>query len=669
MDNFRNPAVLDAPIANPLQVQPLNLPTGIQPGLQNLPLTTRAASAPSALSDTLTPIILTDSIVLPPFIFDPGETLATARDLGSLAGSTSLNGWIGSTDTIDFYRLNLTSGHLNVALTGLAADADIRVVKDVNGNGAIDYGEILASSSRSGTYDETINLSGLSSGDYFVEVLRYSGDTSYKLQLSNSSTNNLLGVENDLGGLAGTRVFSGKIDNNNTSDNYRFSVSNINLPFGISVPRTINVSLSGLSADADVRLIRDANGNGLIDSGDVLTSSSHGGTLAELFSTMLQTGTYFVQVNQYTGSADYHLGISTGDWFSSNLNDAEILGEARYGYYSDGSIGRNDLIGLLRDAKDGGVIDATELNDLRAIVNNGVGLGMSDAVRVLGHKVVYSDPANSRSGIGNLSVGSSSGQLENLIGKWFLGTDRPTATGTTYHYASGALFQGGASYTDIDQGSVGDCYFMASLGAVALKTPNAIYNMFTDNGDGTFTVRFFNNGVADYVTVDRYLPTNGGGGFVYANNSSGLAYNNTNNELWVALAEKAYAQINESGWIGQDNTNTYAGIANGWPFNAMKQITGHNTAHDGMNDYFLFIRTGDNVTDMWNAFSAGRSVVINTNSSTASGIVADHSYILTGYNYSTHKYTLYNPWGGTDGPVELTRAQLADNFSTWDSIA
>jgi Calpain family cysteine protease/Bacterial pre-peptidase C-terminal domain len=674
MDNFRNTAVLDSAIANNLQIQPLNLPTSVMPGLQEMPLSNSAASAPGGIGDIvdLTRIAVIDSpIIASPFLFDPGETLATARNLGSLSSTLSINGSVGATDTIDFYRLSLTSGHLNVALTGLSADADIRVIRDVNSNGTIDYGEILASSSRSSTYDETVNLSGLSSGDYFVEVRRYSGDTSYKLRLSNSYTNDLLGVETDLGGLNGTRVFSGQINNNNTSDNYRFSVTNFTLPiFGTSIPTNVNVSLSGLSADADVRLLRDGNGNGIIDSGDVVTGSYRGEAVAELFTTALQTGTYFVQVNQYNGNSDYHLGISTGDWFSSNLNDSEILGEARYAYYSDGSIGRNDMIGLLRDAKDGGVIDATELTDLRAIVNHAAGLAMPDSVRVLSRKIVYSDPANPRSGIGNLFAGSSSTQMENLIGKWFLGTDRPTAAaGTTYRYASGSLFQGGASYADVDQGAVGDCYFLASLGAVALKTPSNIYNMFTDNGDGTFTVRFFNNGVADYVTVDRYLPTNSWGGFVYANDSSGMAYNNVNNELWVALAEKAYAQVNESGWIGQDNTNTYAGIANGWPYNAMKQITGRNTAHDDMNDYFLFIHTGDNVNDMWNAFSAGRSVVMNTNGSTASGIVGNHSYILTGYNYSTGKYVLYNPWGGSDSRVELTRAQIADNFSTWDSIA
>jgi hypothetical protein len=674
MDNFRNTAVLDAAIASNLQMQSLNAPTSVMPGLQTLPFSQSAASAPGAIGDTVDltrTTVLENPVIVSPFWLDPGETLGTARNLGSLSSTFSLNGAVGATDLSDVYRLSLTSDHLNVALTGLSADADIRVIRDVNSNGTIDYGEILASSSRSSTRDETINLSGLSSGDYFVEVLRYSGNTSYKLGLSNSFTNDLLGVETDLGGLTGTRVFSGQINNTNTSDNYRFSVSNFTLPiFGTSIPTTVNVSLSGLSTDADVRLIRDGNGNGFVDSSDVVTGSYRGGAVAELFTTVLQTGTYFVQVNQFNGSTDYHLGISTGDWFSSTLNDSEILGEARYAYYSDGSIGRNDMIGLLRDAKDGGVIDATELTDLRAIANHAAGLAMPDSVRVLSHKIVYSDPANSRSGFGNLFAGSSSTQMENLIGKWFLGTDRPTAAAdTTYRYTSGSLFQGGASFTDVDQGAVGDCYFLASLGAVALKTPSNIYNMFADNGDGTFTVRFFNNGVADYVTVDRYLPTNGWGGFVYANNSSGRAYNDVNNELWVALAEKAYAQINQSGWIGQDNTNTYAGIANGWPFNAMKQITGQSTTHSDMNDYFLFIHTGDNVSDMWNAFSAGRSVVVNTNGSTASGIVGNHSYILTGYNYSTNRYMLYNPWGGDGSQVELTRAQIADNFSTWDAIA
>jgi hypothetical protein len=664
MNSFRNASGLGSSSAA-LQTQTPNLATGILPELQETSL--RTVSTESLIpTATLSTVSLIDSNIA--IWLDPGSTLGTAKDLGSLAGVQSNNGWVGSTDLLDVYRVTIGAGNLNVSLTNLAADVDIRVIRDYNGNGIKDYGETIASSSRGGLRDEAINLAGLASGEYFVEVARFSGDTSYKLRLSNSRPNDLLAVETDLGTLDGTQVFSGQIGNTNTSDTYRFSVSNINI-LGFSFPRTVNATLSGLSADSDIRLIHDANNNGIVDSGDVLTGSYRGGTGAEMFSSALQTGTYFIQVNQFSGSADYHLGISTGDWFSSNLSDAGILGEARYSYYADGSIGRRDMLNIFDEAKDYGAIDAAELNDLRAIVNHAAGLAMPDHVRVLTRKVVYSDPANTKSGIGNLFAGSSATQFGNLVSKWFLGSDRPTAEGT-YRYASGSLFQSGVSYTDIDQGGSADCYFLAALGSVALKTPSKIYNMFIDNGDDTFTVRFFNNGVADYVTVDRYLPTNSWGGFVYANNSSGMAYNNASNELWVALAEKAYAQINESGWIGQDNTNTYAGIDFGWAGNALKQITGQNAENHGMNDYFLGIRIGDNVGDMWNAFAAGRSVVVNSNDSgVASGIVANHSYILTGYNYSTGRYMLYNPWAGSGATIELTKAQLADNFGSWDAIA
>lgn len=86
--------------------------------------------------------------------------------------------------------------------------------------------------------------------------------------------------------------------------------------------------------------------------------------------------------------------------------------------------------------------------------------------------------------------------------------------------------------------------------------------MFIDNGDGTFTVRFFNNGVADYVTVDRYLPTTSNRA-AYAGWGGGEA-SSSMNELWVALAEKAYAQLGASGWSRPgNNRNSYSDIEGG----------------------------------------------------------------------------------------------------------
>jgi hypothetical protein len=616
--------------------------------------------------DRTTLDIIDGPIIVNPIFFDPGDTLGTARNWGTLNGTFQASQSVGDTDLADIYKISIGAGNLNASLTGMTADADLRLIRDINNNGSIDYGEILSSSTRGGSQDETINFAGLEAGDYYLQVSRYTGNTSYKLKASNTAPNNLLGVETDAGLLNGTKIYSGTISNSNTSDVYRFSVENTNYWFG-SIPKNMNISLSGLTSDTDIRLVQDINNNGIVDSSDVLKGSYRGSTQAELITQVLSTGSYFLQVNQYSGTSNYHLGISTGDWFGDNLGDSEILGEARYAYNNGYGINREEMIALLRDAKDYGTIDATELTDLRKIVANAAGLGMPGYVSVLANKVVNSDPANDRSGIGNLFAGVGEGRMESLIGKWFLGSDRPTATGT-YRYASGSLFQGGVSFRDVDQGAVGDCYFLASLGAVARQSPSEIQNMFIDNGDGTFTVRLFNNGTADYVTVDRYLPTYDWGNFVYANDSSGMAYNNVNNELWVALAEKAYAQANESGWLGQETAaNSYASISGGWPFHAMKQITNRNTTHSGMTSNFLGIRLSDDVDEMWSAFASGKMVVLNTNGSPAGGIIGDHSYTLTGYNYVTGRYKLYNPWGGAGAEIELTHAQIADNFNTWDA--
>jgi hypothetical protein len=244
-----------------------------------------------------------------------------------------------------------------------------------------------------------------------------------------------------------------------------------------------------LSNDADVRLIRDANNNGIIDSGEEITRSSSGSTYSEGINWSLGVGNYFVQVYQYSSDTNYNLSLSTGDWYSQNLNDPGIIGQART-YGADGQLSRNDMMVILRETKDYGSIDSVELTDLHNLLA-GRGSLMPEYVRVLSGKVIDGNPANAGSGMGNLFAGSSATQMEQLIGKWFLGTDRPTLTdpnNISYRQAEGSLFQNGISYTDIDQGSLNDCFLMTSLGATALHTPQAIRDMFIDNYDGTWTV-------------------------------------------------------------------------------------------------------------------------------------------------------------------------------------
>jgi hypothetical protein len=286
---------------------------------------------------------------------------------------------------------------------------------------------------------------------------------------------------------------------------------------------------------------------------------------------------------------------------------------------------------------------------------------MPDYVYNLSNKIVNSDPANTRSGIGNLFAGSSNTQMERLIGKWFLGNDRPmAATGTAYQYVSGSLFQGGISNTDIHQGGLGDCYFMASLATTAQRSGSTISNIFTDNYDGTLTVRFYNNGVADYVTVDRYLPVDTSGNAYYAGWGGGR-YDNSNNELWVALAEKAYAQINESGWLGQETSaNAYAEIDHGNSGVALRQITAHSTTGYGVSSI-------SDKNTLISKINAGQMIVLNTLDvlPASSTLVADHSYAVTGYNSMTGRFSLYNPHGTNH--ASLTWSEISANFEWWDA--
>lgn len=352
------------------------------------------------------------------------------------------------------------------------------------------------------------------------------------------------------------------------------------------------------------------------------------------------------------------------NWFDSHVIDT-ALRDLGHNLYTDGLIDRNDMISLLRNAEDGNVVDATELTDLRAITSSTTLFGSFDYVWKLSSYVVNANAANAKyqgTTLGNLAAGSSSTQMEKLINKWYLGTDRPTAGGA-YRQFAGQLFVNGATYNDVRQGALGDCYFMASIGEVALKNQAAITNMFTVNGDGTYTVRFYQNGTAQYVTVDSYLPTNSGGALIYANR--GANYVSASNELWTALAEKAYVQMNEMGWTRGSMTgtgiNSYAAIAGGYIYAALGHITGQSTTA------FAYTTGATAFTTFVNAYNQGKSIGFASKTTPASSqVVGGHAYAVVGYNAANQTITLFNPWGVEYGLVTMTWAQIQGSFQYFD---
>ncbi|HEX5471196.1 MAG TPA: C2 family cysteine protease [Lacipirellulaceae bacterium] len=352
------------------------------------------------------------------------------------------------------------------------------------------------------------------------------------------------------------------------------------------------------------------------------------------------------------------------NWFDAHVIDS-ALRSLGHDLYSDGRIDRTDMISLLRSSEDGGIIDSTELTDLRAIVANTTLFNSLNYVDTLAGYVVSGNAANAKyqgQTLGNLTSGSSGTQMEKLVDKWFLGMDHPTAGGT-YRLASGTLFVNGPSYTDIRQGTIGDCYFLSSLAETALKDPSTITNMFVVNGDGTYTVRFYNNGAPQYVTVDSYLPTSSGGQFIYAD--YGAAYNNASNELWTALAEKAYAQINEMGWLRPGLTgngqNSYNALSGGYIYAALGQISGHGTAA------FALTTASTSFTTFVNAYTQGKSIGFASLSAPASTqVVGGHAYAVLSYNATNQTVTLFNPWGIQYGTVTMNWSQIQQNFMYFD---
>ncbi|MEB3293103.1 MAG: Ser-Thr-rich GPI-anchored membrane family protein [Synechococcales bacterium] len=356
----------------------------------------------------------------------------------------------------------------------------------------------------------------------------------------------------------------------------------------------------------------------------------------------------------------------TLDWFEGNLQDTEVKLAAR-SRYTDGLLDRNDMISILREAKDNSIVDAIEISDFNKLLNHYFTLNNDtvskqyEYVHNLTHKIVNGDLANARYqgfGLGNLQAGSSADHLEKLIAKWFLGSDRPDSRSEPdgnnlsvvygYERVSGSLFQNGISYQDIRQGGVGDCYFLAGLAAVALRLPSAIENMFIDNQDDTWTVRFYRHdtGKSEYVTVDRYLPVNPQGrelwNLPYA--KVGGVYTNLGNELWVALAEKAYVQLNESGWsrpyIDAPRTNAYQSISNGNSGFAVRHITNLVTSYGGRDWSQLIDGFNRGGMVLFGSYEARDLIYAGMKQ-----VVPTHVYTMVDYNPVTQKIKLFNPWG------------------------
>jgi hypothetical protein len=93
--------------------------------------------------------------------------------------------------------------------------------------------------------------------------------------------------------------------------------------------------------------------------------------------------------------------------------------------------------------------------------------------------------------------------------------------------------------SDVKQGGLGTCYFVASVCALCDRDPDFIRSLFLTpdySVEGVYQVRLCRNGVWTVCTIDDFLPCLTG-----SNNPRFTS--SVDNQLWPALLEKAYAKL------------------------------------------------------------------------------------------------------------------------------
>jgi len=262
-------------------------------------------------------------------------------------------------------------------------------------------------------------------------------------------------------------------------------------------------------------------------------------------------------------------------------------------------------------------------------------------------------------------------------------------TGPTTLYAQGKDALGNKDKGDIDlndikQGYLGDCYFLASVGAISHQNPDGIKRLIKENKDKdrnvvSYTVTFkekdsgflgtglFSSGYKDVpITVDaKKFPKDKDGNETHAN-LPGDTDASGRQEIWPLVMEQAYAQ-KHGGYekIGKG----------GFPADAMSELTGKDSDRKTPGKYASDQLEKDLASGKGVCFSTrGKSFwekiggLFGKEAALSNGLVHNHAYTVTGVQTSEDgkKYVLLNnPWG-QDHPKPIPFDEIKENF---DDIA
>lgn len=218
--------------------------------------------------------------------------------------------------------------------------------------------------------------------------------------------------------------------------------------------------------------------------------------------------------------------------------------------------------------------------------------------------------------------------------------------------------------SDIRQNLLGDCYFVAPLGALATQQPAHIQDaIHYDARTSTFTVTLYEHGHGGFLGL-RSEPKPVQIDVTQADIQADLTLSNNlargpSPAIWPAVMEAAYAKMGQQPTETMDDRLSKIGHG-GWPKNAIYALTGESSknlsAHDAKQ------ATPEKVFEQLDsALKEGRPVVLSTNfmkTVPTDGLIqgdrgVGHVYIVEGVSKDAQgnvAMSLRNPWGHNYAP-------------------
>jgi hypothetical protein len=228
------------------------------------------------------------------------------RDLGNVGSVPQIRKTfsVSSSDTTDVFAFRVQDARsINVAVTNVAGPGltptsgsglRLNLYRD-NGNGVLDGAdELVRTSSQVGSNDELIGVQQ-PTGLYFAEVARNRVETNtvfYDFAVSATRfepPNLFANNRGNLGNLFRDETDIGFVSNNRTTHNTEFFLDSND---------GVNIRLTGLTGNANMRLIKDLDFDQVIDANEVIRTLSNSGSSSESILNVQGRGNYLLQIYQ-----------------------------------------------------------------------------------------------------------------------------------------------------------------------------------------------------------------------------------------------------------------------------------------------------------------------------------------------------------------------------------